>query len=72
MRELILSQYYSPEPVEKVHDLASGLVRSGHDVEVLTGFPCYPYGKIYVGFRQRLVSTETMDGVTVRRVAGRQ
>ena len=68
MRVLILSQYYSPEPVEKVHDLASGLVRNGHDVEVLTGFPCYPHGKIYPGFRQRLISREEMDGVTVRRI----
>lgn len=68
MRVLILSQYYSPEPVEKVHDLASGLVRSGHEVEVLTGFPCYPHGKIYPGFRQRLISREEMDGVTVRRI----
>ena len=68
MRVLILSQYYSPEPVEKVNDLASGLVRNGHDVEVLTGFPCYPHGKIYPGFRQRLISREEMDGVTVRRI----
>lgn len=68
MRVLILSQYYSPEPVEKVHDLASGLVRSGHEVEVLTGFPCYPHGKIYPGFRQRLVAHEEMDGVTVHRI----
>jgi glycosyltransferase involved in cell wall biosynthesis len=68
LRVLILSQYYSPEPVEKVHDLASGLVRNGHEVEVLTGFPCYPHGKIYGGYRQRLNFCETMDGVTVRRV----
>lgn len=68
MRILIVSQYYLPEPVEKVHDLASGLVRSGHQVEVLTGFPCYPHGKIYDGYRQRLASCETIDGVTVRRV----
>lgn len=68
MRVLILSQYYTPEPVEKVHDLASGLVRNGHDVEVLTGFPCYPHGKIYSGYRQRLASREVLDGVTVRRI----
>jgi len=71
MRVLILSQYYSPEPVEKVHDLASGLVRLGHEVEVLTGFPCYPHGKIYKGYRQRLVQTEIMDGVTVHRIPQR-
>lgn len=68
MRVLILSQYYSPEPVEKVHDLASGLVRSGHDVEVITGYPCYPHGKIYDGYRQRLSSRETLDGVAVHRI----
>lgn len=68
MRVLILSQYYTPEPVEKVHDLASGLVRNGHEVEVLTGFPCYPHGKIYSGYRQRLASHEVLDGVTVRRI----
>ncbi len=68
MRVLILSQYYTPEPVEKVHDLASGLARNGHEVEVLTGFPCYPHGKIYSGYRQRLASQEVLDGVTVRRI----
>ena len=68
MRVLILSQYYSPEPVEKVHDLACGLASHGHDVQVLTGFPCYPLGKIYAGFRQRLVSREMLDGIEVIRV----
>jgi glycosyltransferase involved in cell wall biosynthesis len=68
MRILLLSQYYFPEPVEKVHDLARGLARRGHEVEVLTGFPCYPHGKIYPGYRQRLSFVETIDGVKVRRI----
>lgn len=68
MRILLLSQYYFPEPVEKVHDLARSLLRRGHEVEVLTGFPCYPRGEIYPGYRQRAFFTETIDGVTVRRV----
>jgi colanic acid biosynthesis glycosyl transferase WcaI len=68
MRILIVSQYYDPEPVEKVHDLARGLVSIGHDVEVLTGFPCYPLGRIYEGWRQRLWQREVMDGVRVIRV----
>jgi hypothetical protein len=37
MRILYLTQYYDPEPVEKVHDLAVGLVRRGHEVGVVTG-----------------------------------
>jgi glycosyltransferase involved in cell wall biosynthesis len=68
MRVLVLSQYYAPEPVEKVHDLAQGLVRLGHDVQVLTSFPCYPHGKIYPGFRQSWVKHEDIDGVHVTRI----
>lgn len=68
MRILVLSQYYFPEPVEKIHDLAAGLARLGHEVEVLTGFPCYPAGAIYPGYSQRPFWTETIDGVTVRRI----
>lgn len=68
VRILIVSQYYYPEPVEKVHDLARGLVKLGHDVEVLTGFPCYPLGKIYTGHSQRVPFVELIEGVTVHRV----
>ncbi len=68
MRVLVLSQYYYPEPVEKVHELVRGLVARGHEVQVLTSFPCYPRGRIYEGYRQRLVATEWIDGVEVVRV----
>ena len=68
MRVLLLSQYYHPEPVEKVHDLARGLARLGHQVEVVTGFPCYPLGRTYDGWRQRLLARETLDGVSILRV----
>jgi glycosyltransferase involved in cell wall biosynthesis len=68
MRILILSQYYAPEPVEKVEDLARGLARLGHQVQVLTGFPCYPQGQTYSGYRQRWVQEEVQDGVLVTRV----
>ena len=68
MRILILSQYYHPEPVEKVHDLAQGLVRLGHKVQVITGFPCYPKGQIFPGYKQSLVYQEYIDGVQVIRI----
>lgn len=68
MRVLLLTQYYHPEPVEKVHDLARGLVRRGHDVQVLTSVPCYPRGEIYDGYRLSLGKEETIDGVRVLRV----
>ncbi|RMG70505.1 MAG: glycosyltransferase WbuB [Chloroflexi bacterium] len=68
MRILILTQYYYPEPVEKVHDLACGLVRLGHDVHVITGFPCYPKGEIYPGYQQSLSFQEEIDDVHVTRI----
>src|SRR5262245_46817386 len=68
VRILILSQYYFPEPVEKVHDLARGLVALGHSVQVLTGFPCYPLGRVYDGYRQRAWQRDEIDGVRVLRV----
>ncbi len=67
MRVLIVGQYFPPEPV-KVGDLALGLRELGHEVAVLTGFPNYPYGRIYKGYRIRLFQCETRDGIHVLRV----
>jgi colanic acid biosynthesis glycosyl transferase WcaI len=51
----MLSQWFDPEPGPAAIPgvLARELVRSGHDVSVLTGYPNYPHGEIYDGFRQR-------------------
>lgn len=67
MRVLILSQYYDPEPVPKPGELAEALRERGHQVAVLTGFPNYPSGKLYQGFRLRLVKREVIDGIPVTR-----
>lgn len=68
MRVLILTQYYEPEPAFKFADLARGLVARGHSVQVITGFPCYPHGKTYDGYRQTLRYEEVCDGVHVTRI----
>ena len=68
MRVLLVSHYYTPEPVEMVHDLARGLVKLGHDVQVITSFPCYPEGKTYAGYQQQIAQRETLDGVHILRV----
>lgn len=68
MKVLILSQYYAPEPAFKMPDLARALIKKGHEVEVLTGFPCYPIGKTYEGYCQGWPTAETEEGVTVRRI----
>ena len=68
MRILLLTQYFAPEPAGKLVDLARELQRHGHEVQVLTSFPCYPHGKIYKGYRQSMWSREEIDGIDVIRV----
>jgi colanic acid biosynthesis glycosyl transferase WcaI len=69
-RWLILTQYYAPElgaPQLRLRALAQELRRHGIAVEVLTGMPNYPAGRILDGYRGRLRAHETIDGVPVRR-----
>jgi len=68
MRILILSQWYPPEPDLIGHPLACDLVKRGHQVLSITGFPNYPSGKIYPGYRQRLWQREDIEGVQVLRL----
>ena len=68
MRILMLSQWFDPEPFYKGIPFAKELVKLGHEVEVLTGFPNYPEGKLYNGYRIKLFQRETMDGIPVIRV----
>src|SRR3990172_3465715 len=68
MRILLLSQWYPPEPAEMVAGLAETLQAAGHEVTVLTGFPNFPSGKIYPGYRLRLFQREVVHGVRVIRV----
>jgi glycosyltransferase involved in cell wall biosynthesis len=68
MKILLLSQWYPPEPMKLLSDMAESLVAIGHEVTVLTGFPNWPSGKIYPGYRQRLVQRETVNGVHIIRI----
>lgn len=49
MKILVVSQYFYPETF-RVNSLCIELVKRGHEVTVLTGFPQYPKGKIYPGY----------------------
>ena len=68
MRILLVKQLFNPEPTAKSLDFAKELIRRGHEVEVLTGFPSYPIGKIYDGYNQKFYKRETMEGVSLIRV----
>ena len=68
VRVLILTQWFDPEPTFKGLAFARGLKEHGFDVEVLTGFPNYPGGRIYSGYKVRPLQREIIDGIVVTRV----
>lgn len=68
MRVLILTQWFDPEPAPKGLGFAKAVAALGHHVEVLTGFPNYPGGKLYPGYRMRWRYCATVDGVDITRV----
>ncbi len=70
MRIGIFTQWYEPEPgPASLSSVAAGaLAQRGHEVHVLTGFPNYPTGRIYTGYRQRARFREQVGGVNILRV----
>lgn len=68
MRILLLTQWFQPEVMLKGLPFARALRARGHEVEVLTGFPNYPGGKIFDGYRLRLYQKEIIDRIPVHRV----
>lgn len=68
MKILVVSQYYPPEGVTIPAEIAQGLADKGHDVRVLTGFPNYPSGKVFLGYKQSWRSKESDGQVRILRV----
>jgi colanic acid biosynthesis glycosyl transferase WcaI len=68
MKILILTQWFDPEPTFKGVVFAKALVALGHEVNVLTGFPNYPSGKLYDGYSIKFMQKEKLDGIDVLRV----
>lgn len=68
MNILIVSQYYPPEGVTIPAEIAQGLADKGHKVRVLTGFPNYPSGNIFPGYKQKWRSKGTDGQVEILRV----
>ena len=69
MNILIITQWYPPEPMTIFGELAETLHGLGHEVTVLTGFPNWPTGRIYPGYRQKLWDKQELNGVRIIRVA---
>ncbi len=71
MRIAMISHWYDPEggAAAGPGTIARALRDRGHDVQVLTGFPCYPAGTVFPGYRVRPYRREIRDGITVHRSA---
>jgi glycosyltransferase involved in cell wall biosynthesis len=69
MKILLLTQWFDPEPCFKGLAFARQLARRGDTVEILTGFPNYPDGKVYPGYRIRPWQVDRVEGFRVCRVA---
>jgi len=71
MRVVLISGVYPPEPVTSAstsYSLAAGLAQRGHDVTVIASFPNRPGGRVFPGFRRRLLPQREMDdGIEVVR-----
>jgi len=68
IRILLFTQWFDPEPTFKGVVFARALIEQGFEVEVLTGFPNYPNGCIYPGYKMKWLQYEWIDGVQVTRV----
>jgi glycosyltransferase involved in cell wall biosynthesis len=69
MRILFLTQWFDPEPgAIRGLPLARWLRSRGHHVEVITGYPNYPGGKLYPGYRLSWRQKEMRDGIPILRV----
>ena len=67
MKILVLSHYFTPEPITKPLEIAAALRDAGHRVQVVTGFPNYPGGVLYPGYPLRLFRRDTIAGIPVIR-----
>ena len=71
MHILFLTDNFPPEtnaPASRTHEHAKRWVASGHRVTVITGFPNFPGGKLFEGYRNHLWRREQMDGIELVRV----
>lgn len=71
MRILFLTHYFPPEvnaPASRTFEHCREWVRKGHEVHVVTCVPNHPAGRIYPGYRNRLLRHEDVAGIHVHRV----
>jgi len=71
MRILFLSHYFPPEvnaPASRTYEHCRQWVQDGHDVTVVTCAPNHPRGTVYPGYKNRIYSSEQIEGIKVVRL----
>lgn len=71
MRILFLTDNFPPEvnaPANRSFDHCKEWVQQGIDVTVITCAPNFPQGKVYDGYKNKLIQREEMEGIRVIRV----
>jgi colanic acid biosynthesis glycosyl transferase WcaI len=67
LRVVFVCQWYRPEPVSQPGWIVDALRRAGARVEVLTGIPNYPSGRVMPGYRAWRAGSTVLNGVAVHR-----
>ncbi|MEI6434813.1 MAG: glycosyltransferase family 4 protein [Bacteroidota bacterium] len=71
MKLLFLTDNFPPEvnaPATRTFEHCVEWVKAGVDVTVITCAPNFPQGKLYPGFKNKLIQRETIEGIKVIRV----
>ena len=67
MRILIFSQYFWPETF-RINEVSETLSDMGHKIEVITGKPNYPFGKLFKGYKLFSFDIHKYKKIKVHRV----
>jgi len=71
MKILFLTDNFPPEvnaPATRTYEHCKEWVKKGVEVTVITGFPNFPQGKLYKGYKNKWKQEEFIDGIRVVRV----
>lgn len=72
MKKLYFTSFYSPESIAgafRASEHAKAWIEAGHDVTVFTGWPNYPTGRLFDGYKMERLAEERIDGVRILRSA---
>jgi len=67
MKILIVSQYFWPEYF-RINDLAKELSKNKIEVDVLTGLPNYPHGKIFDTYKKNKKNYSKLNDINIYRI----